>query len=140
PGDQVKFTLRAVLQGEGFTETETAEGNGEELTFAQDSILVNELGHTVKTKSDNTIDAQRVPFNLREEARDGLGEWYANRKGVSIFNQLCGFTPANTVGPNGGTKFTGLNPVTAPTSGAGLTRQIWPGVIANDQGLSTNDI
>jgi N4-gp56 family major capsid protein len=139
PGDQVKFTLRAVLQGAGFSEGETAEGNGEALTFSQDSIIINELGHTIVTPSENTIDAQRVPFNLRAEGRDGLGEWWGNRKAVSIFNQLCGYTPANTVSPTSGPKFTGLNPVIAPTSGAGLIRHIWPGAITSDEALTSTE-
>jgi hypothetical protein len=44
-----------------------------------DAVMINELGHVVGVKSQNTIDQQRVPFNLREEARDGLADWYAKR-------------------------------------------------------------
>lgn len=143
PGDQVKFNLRAVLQGSGFTENETAEGNGEELTFSQDAIVINELGNVVKNPSDNTIDAQRVPFNLRAQGRDALAEWYGNRKAVTFFNQVCGYTPAWNGGvptATAGPKFTGLNPVTAPASASGLVRQIWAGAVSNDQSLTDTDI
>lgn len=142
PGDQVKFNLRAVLQGAGFTETETAEGNGEELTYSQDAILINELGHTIKSPSEDTIDAQRVPFGIRAGGRDALSEWYGNRKAVTFFNQVCGFTPAYNGGigtPTSGPKFTGLNAVTAPAGATGLIRQIWAGTAANDQGLLSTD-
>lgn len=136
PGDQVKFTLRSVLNGAGFTEGQVATGNGEALTFSQDHIMINELGHVVGTPSENTIDAQRVPFELRRQGRDALAEWYANRKAVSIFNQLCGYTPANATL---GAKFTGLNAVTAPRGGAGLVRHLWAGTATNDQSLTSND-
>lgn len=83
-GDKVTCGLRMQLSGDGFTENETAEGNGESLTTYSDSIFINELGHVVGVKSQNTIDAQRVPFDLREEARMGLADWYAKRMSVSF--------------------------------------------------------
>lgn len=79
PGDKVTYGLRMQLSGAGFTENQLAEGNGESLTIYSDSLVINELGHVVGIKSQNTIDAQRIPFDLREEARDGLADWYAGR-------------------------------------------------------------
>jgi N4-gp56 family major capsid protein len=129
PGDQVTFGLRMQLSGAGFTENETAEGNGEELTRYTDALLVNELGHVVGVKSENTIDAQRVPFDLREEARDGLAEWWSTRLSVSFFNQVCGYTAESR------TKFTGLQAAIAPSS----TRIIRQSSAASDQALTSND-
>jgi len=83
-GDQVTFGLRARLTQDGITENQTAEGNGEALSIYSDSVLINELGANVGVKSQNTIDAQRVPFDLRQQARDGLGEWWADRKSVRL--------------------------------------------------------
>src|SRR5437588_12440655 len=102
-GDKVSFGLRMQLSGDGFTENETAEGNGESLTIYSDAIVINELGHVVGVKSENTIDAQRVPFDLRSQARSGLKDWWAKRWSVSFFNAVAG----NTVQSNA--KFTGLN-------------------------------
>jgi N4-gp56 family major capsid protein len=79
PGDSVTYGIRMQLAGAGFTENQLAEGNGESLSIFSDAIVINELGHVVSVKNGNTIDAQRVPFNLREEARDGLADWYAGR-------------------------------------------------------------
>lgn len=110
PGDQVTYGLRMQLSGAGFTENQLAEGNGESLTIYSDAIRINELGHVVGVKNGNTIDAQRVPFNLREEARDGLADWYAKRFSVAFFNQVCGFTLQNDV------RYTGLNAVVAPSA------------------------
>ena len=71
PGDQVTFGLQVQLQGAGFTENELAEGNGESLSIYSDALVINELGHVVGVKSENTIDAQRVPFDLRAARRWG---------------------------------------------------------------------
>lgn len=82
PGDKVTFGLRARLTGEGKSESEVAEGNGESLSIYSDAITINELGHVVGVRSDNTIDAQRVPFDLRQQSKDALGEWWSDRKSV----------------------------------------------------------
>lgn len=83
-GDQITYALRMQISGDGFTENEIAEGNGEALTFYSDALTISELGHVVGVKSENTIDAQRVPFNLRAEARDALADWWAKRMSVSF--------------------------------------------------------
>jgi N4-gp56 family major capsid protein len=101
-GDKVTYGIRMQLTGAGFTENQLAEGNGESLSIFSDAVVINELGNVVGVKSQNTIDAQRVPFNLREEARDGLADWYAKRFSTAFFNQVCGFTPQTDV------RFSGL--------------------------------
>jgi len=114
PGDSVTYGIRMQLTGPGFTENQLAEGNGESLSIFSDAIVINELGHVVSVKNGNTIDAQRVPFNLREEARDGLADWYAGRFSIAFFNQVCGYTPQTDV------RFTGLN---APVAATRIVRQ-----------------
>jgi N4-gp56 family major capsid protein len=131
PGDQVTYGLRVQLVGAGFTENQLAEGNGESLAIYSDALVINELGHVVGVKSENTIDQQRVPFNLREEARDGLRDWYAKRWSVSFFNQVCGYTPQTD------TRFTGLQAPKTPTSvGNRILRQ---NSATDDTSLTSND-
>jgi N4-gp56 family major capsid protein len=131
PGDKVTYGLQIQLQGDGFTENELAEGNGESLAIYSDSILINELGHVVGVKSENTIDQQRVPFNMRAQARLGLKDWWAKRFSVSFFNVVAG----NTVQAN--TKYTGLQAATAPTStGNRIIRQ---NSYTDDASLTSND-
>lgn len=129
-GDKVTFGLRARLTGDGKTENEVAEGQGESLSIYSDAVTINELGHVVGVKSENTIDAQRVPFDLRAQAKDGLGEWWADRTSASFFNQVCG----NTAQTN--TKYTGLMATTAPTS----NRRLFAGSALTDEGLTSSDI
>lgn len=136
-GDKVTFGLRARLTQAGIGSSDTAEGNGEGLTTYSDAVYVDELGGNVGVKSENTIDAQRVPFDLRRQAKDGLAEWWADRKSVSFFNQVCGYTPANTVSATTGPKFTGMNTVTAP---AGTGRIIRAGSASADESLTSNDV
>ncbi len=129
PGDRITYGIRMQLSGAGFTENDLAEGNGEALTTYSDSLVINELGHVVGVKSEYTIDQQRVPFNLRSEAKDGLADWYAKRFSVAFFNQVCGYTPQTDV------RYTGLNPVTAASS----TRIIRQGGRASDDLLVAGD-
>lgn len=137
PGDQVTYGLRIQLQGAGFTENELAEGNGESLAIYSDKLTINELGHVVGVKSENTIDQQRVPFDLRAEARDGLRDWWAKRMSVSFFNQVCSYTPINNVGTFSGTKFSGLQAATlATTVGNRILRQ---SSATDDNNLTAND-
>jgi N4-gp56 family major capsid protein len=137
PGDQVTYGLRIQLQGAGFTENELAEGNGESLAIYSDKLTINELGNVVGVKSDNTIDQQRVPFDLRAEARDGLRDWWAKRMSVSFFNQVCSFTPINNPGTFSGSKFSGLQAATtATTVGNRILRQ---SSNTDDANLTAND-
>ena len=132
-GDQITFGLRMQLVGDGFSSDDVAEGNGEQLGTNSDKVTIDELGHVVGVKSEHTIDAQRVPFNLREHARAGLADWFMTRKTRSFFGHVCGATPLNFL-PKA-KKFTANNPVTAPSVG----RVIRPNARANDGALVAGD-
>lgn len=129
PGDQVTCTLFTTPEGDGFSEGERVEGNAESLTNYTDSLVINELGHAVGVRSRNTIDQQRVPFDLRAQANRGLRDWWKDRMSESFFKQVCGYT-AETI-----TKRTGMQAPTAPTSG----RVIRQGGHANDQSITSAD-
>lgn len=126
-GDSITFGLRAQLTQDGFSETDTAEGRGEGLSIFSDAVVINELGGNVAVRSKNTIDQQRVPFDMRAEARDGLADWWGTRLSVSFFNQVCGYTPQTNV------KYTGLQ---APIAADRIVRA---GSQANDQSLTSSD-
>lgn len=128
-GDRITYGIRMQLQGAGFTENQLAEGNGESLTTYSDGLVINELGHVVGVKSEYSIDQQRVPFNLRDEAKDGLKDWYAKRYSVAFFNQVCGFTLQTDI------RYTGLNATIAPSA----TRIIRQSARASDDLLVAGD-
>jgi N4-gp56 family major capsid protein len=128
-GDRVTFNLRKRLTQDGKTEGERAEGNGESLSFFTDNLYINELLGIVGNSGVDSIDQQRVQFDLREQGKEGLGEWWAERMSVSFFNQVCGNVAISD------TKYSGMNATIAPSS----TRIIRPNGRTTDQSIDSND-
>ncbi len=105
-GDQITIGLRMQLSGSGVQGDGTLEGNEEALTTYSDAVVINQLRHAVR--SAGKMSEQRVPFSVREEARQGLTDWWADRIDTWFFNQVCGYTAQTD------TRFTGNNAVVAP--------------------------
>ncbi len=136
-GDKVTFGLRRQLVGDGVSESQILEGNEEALSTYSDAIYINELAHAVRVKNEGTIDVQRVPFSLREEANSGLTDWYADRLSSTFFVHACGFT-APTMAFEGRTVnmsavHYGFNSPIAPSAG----RIIRAGGQSTDQALTS---
>jgi len=108
PGDRVRVGLRMQLTGNGVAGDGTLEGNEEALSVYSDDLLINQLRHAVR--SGGKMTEQRVSFDIREEARMGLQDWWANRIDTALFNQLGGNTG------QADTRFTGSNATVAPSS------------------------
>lgn len=127
PGDQITWGLRRLATGDGKTEGETLEGNEEGITKYHDVMLINELRHAHRVKGKTSIDAQRVPYDLREECYDSLRDWWAERLDTCFFNVLAGNTATSGTGAPTSTKYTGFNTALAPSTnrvfrgGTGLT-------------------
>ena len=125
-GDRVTFGLRTKLIGAGRSEGQALEGNEESLTTYSESLLLNELNHAVRVKGENTIDNQRILFNTRQEAKNGLKDWFAERIAIGFFLHACGYTGAAfthrsvSVNPTL-TVFNLGNTITAPSA----SRRIW---------------
>jgi N4-gp56 family major capsid protein len=109
-GDNVTVGLRVQLTGDGVTEGGTLVGNEEGLSTYSDQVKINELAHAVRVKNKNTIDAQRVPFSLRTEGKNGMKDWFAGRFDTVMFNHLCGYSVETR------SVYSGNNPITAPSS------------------------
>lgn len=90
PGDRVRNTLRMLLSGAGIEGDGTLEGNEEALTTYTDDVIINQLRHAVR--SGGKMSEQRIPFSVREEARLGLQDWWADRIDAAFFNQIAGNT------------------------------------------------
>lgn len=108
PGDNITYQLRMQLTGDGIQADGTLEGSEEALTVYTDSVTINQLRHAVRSAGKMT--EQRIPFSIREEARMGLTDWWADRIDTSIINQLAGNTG------QADTRYTGNNATAAPTS------------------------
>lgn len=112
-GDRIRYGLRMQLSGDGIQGDATLEGSEEALVTYTDNIFIDQLRHAVR--SDGQMTEQRVPFSIREEALDGLRDWWADRIDQVFFNQICGDTTVATA-------YQGGNTPTAATSAAGNTR------------------
>lgn len=109
PGDRIRVGLRMLLSGAGIQGDNTLEGEEEALVTYTDDLLIDQLRHAVR--SAGKMSEQRVPFSVREEARMGLTDWWADRLDTAFFNQLAGNTAVSD------TRYTGNNAALAPTTG-----------------------
>lgn len=134
PGSKVTIGLRGILTGDGKQGNEVLEGDEESIATFDDALFIDELRHATSVPGGGTIDAQRVPYALREVGYDAMKQWYAERYDESFFNQICGFTPAMGAAQSN-TKRTGLQSVIAPST----NNIIRPNNRANDQSLVAGD-
>ena len=107
-GDKVTFGLRLQLDGAGIAGDDTLEGNEEALVTYSDSVTIDQLRHAVRSKGK--MSEQRVPFTVRDESRDGLADWWADRYDTAFFNQVCGNTGQSD------TRYTGMQATVAPST------------------------
>jgi len=108
PGDSIRYQLRMQLTGAGVLGDNTLEGNEEALTVYTDTVLIDQLRHAVRSAGKMT--EQRIPFSVREEARLGLTDWWADRIDTAIINQLCGVAAVTDA------RLTGGNTAVEPSS------------------------
>jgi len=108
PGDRIRVGLRMLLTGDGVQGDATAEGNEEALTTYSMDVYIDQLRHAVR--SGGKMSEQRVPFSVREEAMQGLKDWWMERLERSVANHLTGNTAQTDA------RYTGLNSTTAPDS------------------------
>lgn len=121
PGDRITVGLRMQLSGAGISGDSTLEGNEEALTTYSDNLLIDQLRHAVR--SAGKMSEQRIPFSVREEARQGLTDWWADRIDTALFNQLAGNTGQSDL------RYTGSNATVAPTA---TTNWVYANGVANE--------
>lgn len=103
----------------GSRESSTAIPKGSRLKRAEAPSLSQESDDMVSTL-----------VKARAARQGGIESREFDTKIGSFFNQVCGYTPQSD------TKYTGLNSVTAPTSG----RKIVAGSGSNDEDITSSDI
>lgn len=127
-GDRIRIGLRMQLSGRGVTGDSTLEGNEEALSTYNDDVYIDQLRHAVR--SAGKMSEQRVPFSVRDEARSGLTDWWADRMDQAFFYQLCGYTAESDIA------YTGMQATIAASS----DRILRPSGVSADQSLSTTDL
>lgn len=108
-GDRITVGMRPLLTGDGVAGDDTLEGNEEAMSVYSCNVTINQLRNAVRTQG--RMSEQRVPFEVREEARTALEDWYIERIETSAANQLTGNTG------QADTKYTGSNATVAPSTG-----------------------
>jgi N4-gp56 family major capsid protein len=134
-GDRVTIGLRMQLLGTGVQGDNTLEGQEEALVTYSDNLFIDQLRHAVR--SSGKMSEQRVPFEVRDEAKAGLQDWWADRIDASLFNQLAGATTQQTQANAAQStttdiRFTGLQAPIAPTALTGI-------VICDQNGGNTTE-
>lgn len=117
PGDQITVGLRMQLSGTGVQGDATLEGQEEALSTYSDQVSIDQIRHAVR--SNGRMSEQRVPFNVREECRMGLSDWYAAKLDTAFFNHITGASDVTN------TLNTGNNSTVAPSTTSGNTRIIY---------------
>ena len=128
PGDRVRCILRMLLDDDGILGDGTLEGNEEALTTYTDDLVVNQLRHAVR--SGGKMSEQRIPFSVREEARMGLTDWWADRIDTAFMNQLGGNTGQTDV------RYTGQNSTIAPDT----NHVVYAGSQSSEASLTASDV
>jgi N4-gp56 family major capsid protein len=95
-GDEITFGIRLPLVGEGIVGYDTVEGNEEKMIFRNFKMTVEELNHAVDT--GGKMEEQRIPYNLLQEGKDALQEWWQDKLSDMLFAQLCGDTTYTVAG------------------------------------------
>lgn len=127
-GDKITYGLRMQLSGAGVLGDGTLEGNEEGLSTYSDSVLIDQLRHAVR--SAGKMSEQRVPFSVREEARQGLQDWWSDRLDTAIMNHLAGNSAQTDLA------YTGSN----ATLIADSAHRLWPSHMATgNESISTTD-
>jgi hypothetical protein len=138
-GDEVKYTFLRRLSSKGLIGDASATGNEKALTYDQAVMKINRLRQVVQVPADGTISAQRVIFNLPEDAYETLRNYIKERFIISTFNQLAG-NVATSITYDGETfstatellEITGMNVCVAPSS----NNQIWANGNTVDSGVN----
>lgn len=119
PGDRITIGLRMQLLGGGVVGDTTLEGQEEALTTFSDNLFIDQLRHAVRTAGK--MSDQRIAFSVREEGKEGLTDWWADRLDAAFFNQIAGATTtqtqANAVQSAAvDTRYSGMQAAIAPSS------------------------
>jgi N4-gp56 family major capsid protein len=78
------------LTGPGIQGNDTVEGNEEKLIFKDFKVTIEELNHAVDT--GGKMEEQRIPYNLIQEGKNGLQDWWSSKLSDYAFAVLCGDT------------------------------------------------
>lgn len=118
-GTRAVLTLLADLEGDGVAGDRTLEGNEEAMKTSEQVIRLDQLRHA--NRSEGRLADQKSIVNFRENSRDVLAYWLADRMDQLAFLTLSGvaYSQTNRGGTRVGSDFVNLEfaaDVAAPSS------------------------
>jgi len=118
-GARAIVTLLADLVGDGIAGDRTLEGNEESLQIFDQNIRIDQLRHA--SRHEGRMADQKSVFNFRENAKNNLAYWLADRMDQMAFLTLSGvsYGMTNTGAVRTGSGLTALefaNDVSAPSA------------------------
>lgn len=126
-GDKITFGIKLPLTGAGIVGRNPVEGNEEKLIFRDFDTTIQELNHAVNT--GGRMEAQRVPYDMLQIAKEGLQYWWADKLTDAAFAHLMGNTAFRIAGDT-----FAQNP-TAPDA----NHWLWPNARTSDATVSDAD-
>lgn len=131
-GDRIRFSLRLPTTGPGRVNDEVLEGYETTLQITEFDLYIGMLRQATKVPYQNMTD-QRVPYNLRLEAKLGLEDWAVDRHDSTFFNHLCGNTAINS--DAAADAYRGFNTVVAYDA----NHMVFPNAITETESLTSSD-
>lgn len=126
-GDRIRINFQYLLSARGRIGNEVLEGNEEAPVFYTDNIVIDQQRNAVRVY--DTIDSQRVVYNVRRDARDQLSDWFADRLDAAFLNQAVGNVAETDAA------YTGLQACVAPST----NNKMYPGAATSAATLTTSD-
>jgi N4-gp56 family major capsid protein len=112
-GDQLTFGIRLPLVGDPVVGDKKVEGTEEQIRFRDFKMVIDEINKAVDT--GGKMEEQRIPYNLLQEGKDALQEWWASFLSDLIINTLVGNSSYRVAGE------VFANAITEPDTGHYLT-------------------
>lgn len=91
-GDTIKYDLIYNIFGPGIAGDSTIAGFESALNYDQDTLIINQLRNAILLKG--MMSQQRVPFSLRDKARNSDSNWLRQMINYGLMNQAAGNTGA----------------------------------------------
>lgn len=127
-GDRIRVDLLPKLKGNGVLGDNDISGSEEALSTYYDDVLLNQLRNAVLVKG--AMSQQRVPFSMRNAAKNRLADWWSERFDYALLNQATGNTFQADI------RWTGNQAVIAPDA----QHQLFAGSAASEAALAPGNI
>ena len=138
-GDVINYFLQCQLVGSARDDNSPLVGNEESPQFMMDRIVIDTIRHATQVPNKATIFDQRIPFSLRDAAKEQLKMWFKTLISRMFFIHACGYDAPEI--DQGGTRVTlskgdvGHNVVQKPST----ERVIYAGGKNSDDSITDTD-